>query len=344
MSSLEAPSFAVVPGRSVRQVLEGREREVIDLIKSAYLRHGAGETVNPPSYFLRFPDRPNARIIALPASIGGDGPAVGLKWISSFPDNLGVGLPRASAALLLNDPETGYPYACLEASLISASRTAASAALAAITLARGRTALGNVGFIGTGPIARSIHAYLTAAGRPFERIGVFDLSKDRALAFAGRLPEAVRDQVEVFGDAEELIRASDVVVFATTAGTPHVTDPSWFEHAPLVLHVSLRDVSPEVVLSATNIVDDVEHCLKANTSVHLTEQRTGNREFIAGTLYDVLTGAVELPADRPVLFSPFGLGVLDLALGSYVYRECLRTGRLTTVDGFFDDAEGSGTR
>ena len=122
--------------------------------------------------------------------------------------------------------------------------------------------------------------------------------------------------------AEELIRSSDLVVFATVAGEPHVRDLSWFDHNPLVLHVSLRDLAPEILLASTNIVDDVEHCLKADTSPHLAEQLTGNRDFLAGTLDDVLdrTGR-RCPPDRPVVFSPFGLGVLDLAVGKYVYDQ-----------------------
>ena len=57
-----------------------------------------------------------------------------------------------------------------------------------------------------------------------------------------------------------------------------------------MLHVSLRDLSPEILLASANIVDDVDHCLKADTSPHLAEQRTGNRDFMTGTLHDVLAG------------------------------------------------------
>ena len=57
-----------------------------------------------------------------------------------------------------------------------------------------------------------------------------------------------------------------------------------------MLHVSLRDLAPEIMLASANVVDDVEHCLRANTSVHLAEQREGQRKFLDGTLYDVLAG------------------------------------------------------
>ena len=86
------------------------------------------------------------------------------------------------------------------------------------------------------------------------------------------------------------------------------SDVSWFAHNPLVLHVSLRDLAPEILLASTNVVDDVEHCLKANTSPHLVEQLTGSRDFLAGTLDEVMAGRVTVPADRPVIFSPFGSG------------------------------------
>ena len=137
--------------------------------------------------------------------------------------------------------------------------------------------------------------------------------------------------------AEQLIRSSDLVVFATVAAQPHVGDLSWFDHNPVVLHVSLRDLAPEIVLASTNIVDDIEHCLKANTSPHLAEQLTGNRDFLHGTLDDVMAGRVTVPVDRPVVFSPFGLGVLDLAVGKDVYDELVRSAELYVVDDFFHE-------
>jgi ornithine cyclodeaminase len=300
--------------------------------------------VNPPSYFLRFPDRPSARIIALPASIGGKLRVDGLKWISSFPENVAAGIPRASAVLILNDHDTGYPFACLESSIISATRTAASAALAADWLTRSRPRPARVGFFGTGLIARYIHTFLAGNGWSFDETGVHDLSADSAAGFRGYLESSgTAGRVTVYERPEQLIRSSDLVVFATIAGEPHVSDLSWFEHNPVVLHVSLRDLAPEILLASTNLVDDVEHCLKASTSPHLAEQLTGSRDFLAGTLDDVMAGRVTVPADRPVVFSPFGLGVLDLAVGKYVYDEVTRSGELRVVDDFFHELQRYGT-
>ncbi|MDL5158359.1 2,3-diaminopropionate biosynthesis protein SbnB [Actinomycetospora termitidis] len=337
-SSTGAPTFAVIPGAQVAAALEGREREIVDVIARTYRMHGAGETGNPPSYFLRFPDKPNSRIIALPASVGGGVGVDGIKWVSSFPDNVAAGMPRASAVLILNDHQTGYPFACLEASIINAVRTSASAALAADQLTAGRTRPRRVGFFGVGLIARYLHTYLAATGWEFDEIGVHDLNPESAEGFRGYLQRADPDaSVVIHDDAESLIRSCDLIVFATVAGVPHVHDPAWFDHHPLVLHVSLRDLAPEIVLGATNVVDDVDHCLRANTSLHLAEQQVGNRDFVHGTLDDVMAGRVTATPDRTTVFSPFGLGILDIAVGKEVYDQVGRTGGLQVVDGFFHE-------
>ncbi|MCD0448725.1 2,3-diaminopropionate biosynthesis protein SbnB [Actinocorallia sp. API 0066] len=339
----QTPQFSVISGEQVYNALHGRERQVTAMVEAAYRLHGEAQTVNPDSYFLRFPDRPNSRIIALPASVKGDVNAHGIKWISSFPDNVAAGIPRASAVLVLNDTENGYPFAVLESSIISAARTAASAALAAVTLAEKRGVTPRkVGFVGVGLIARYLHTYLVGNGLEFDELGIFDLSAEHAEGFQGYLERTEKGTVTIHPTVESLLGASDLIVLATVAGEPHILDPALLAHNPLVLHVSLRDLSPEIILSAYNIVDDVDHCLKANTSPHLAEQQTGNRDFVAGTLYDVLTNKTTPPTTKPVIFSPFGLGVLDLAVARYVHTEVATSGDLVTIPNFFHELKRYG--
>ena len=113
-STKSVPSFAVISGGQVQHCAAGTRKANCGVGRVHLPLHCAGDSVNPPSYFLRFPDRPASRIIALPASIGGQVKVDGIKWISSFPDNVAAGIPRASAVLILNDHDTGYPFACIE--------------------------------------------------------------------------------------------------------------------------------------------------------------------------------------------------------------------------------------
>ncbi|MDN5794427.1 MAG: 2,3-diaminopropionate biosynthesis protein SbnB [Intrasporangium sp.] len=344
-TSATPPRFAVIGHDEVMRVLRGREAEVINVVRRTYLEHEDGLTTNPPSSFLRFEDRPENRIIALPASLAGrDGqPGVdGIKWISSVPRNLDRGLPRASAVAILNDPETGYPFACLEAATISAVRTAASAALAATVLTAGRPRPRTVGIVGAGVIARAILAHLLGSGWTFERVGVHDLMNARAarLASDAGCLDAVTEST-VHADAEDAVRSHDLVVLTTAAASPYLTDPALVGHGPVVLNVSLRDLGPKVVLSSFNVVDDIEHCLRAGTSPHLAEQQVGHRGFVAGTIGQVLSGSLTVPERGTVVFSPFGLGVLDLAVARHVHDTLQAQGALRQVDGFFgpDTAE-----
>ena len=105
--------LSIINGKTVADILRGHHAECIDVVRNAYLAHARGQTVNPDSYFLRFPDKPDCRIIALPAFIGDGFSVAGLKWIASYPSNVQRGFPRASAVLVLNSCETGYPFAIL---------------------------------------------------------------------------------------------------------------------------------------------------------------------------------------------------------------------------------------
>lgn len=324
--------FDLVPGPTVHEIVEENRKEVIDVVRRTYLAHEAGESVNPDSYFLRFPDKPDSRIIALPAFLGADVQLAGIKWISSFPANTSAGVPRASAVLVLNDYRTGYPVALLEAATISSARTAASAAVAATALRPGGYRGTTVAVVGAGVIARNVCSYLTAAGCAPDSYLVHDLHQESGDSLVAHLRGELGQSAEFCADLETALRA-DTVVFTTTAGTPYVHTP--FRPGQVVLNLSLRDLAPEVILAAANVFDDVEHCMKADTSPHLAEQLTGGREFVTGTLAGVLNGDVVPDPGLPVVFSPFGLGVLDLAVGSYVHTRARAAGTAIAVPDFF---------
>jgi N-[(2S)-2-amino-2-carboxyethyl]-L-glutamate dehydrogenase len=52
-------------------MIEDNKKQVFDAVEATYRHHGSGNTLNPDSFFLRYPDRPGALIIALPAHVGG---------------------------------------------------------------------------------------------------------------------------------------------------------------------------------------------------------------------------------------------------------------------------------
>ncbi|WP_183136740.1 2,3-diaminopropionate biosynthesis protein SbnA, partial [Pseudomonas coronafaciens] len=171
---LQQAPFHVIDGEVVARLLAADPLACIDDVQAAYLAHEAGQTINPDSYFLRFPEAPANRIIALPASLNGAKPVSGIKWISSFPGNLDSGLQRASAVLILNDPATGYAFACLEASRISAMRTAASAVLGARWMNGHRRHVQRMAFVGAGLIARTLLDMFVSDGWTMGSVSVFD--------------------------------------------------------------------------------------------------------------------------------------------------------------------------
>ncbi|QMU71815.1 2,3-diaminopropionate biosynthesis protein SbnB [Streptacidiphilus sp. P02-A3a] len=326
--------FAVVPGAAVSSILNDSHHDILRIVAETYVAHEQKLSVNPDSYFLRFPGKPNSRVIALPSYLGGSVDTIGIKWIASFPDNVQYGRPRASAVLLLNDYGTGYPLACLEAAGISAARTAASAAVAIGRLVPAVASV-SVGVIGAGVIARTITDYLQA-----HRIDVVDvLVHDLDSASANHLAAHARERLGVpatTGTLDEAL-AKDVVVFATTTAKPYVPGHTRLRPDQLLVNISLRDLDPELILACNNIVDDVDHCLKAQTSPHLAEQLSGSRDFVTGTLGSALKGDLVLDPDKATVFSPFGLGILDLAVGHYVLGEAERRGSAIAIPDFIGE-------
>ncbi|MFF6995685.1 2,3-diaminopropionate biosynthesis protein SbnB [Streptomyces sp. NPDC008313] len=321
----------------VTDVLSGRETEIIDLVAETYRLHDAGQTSLPHSTFLRFPEERHSRdrIIGLPAYRGGERPVAGMKWIASFPGNVAAGTERASAAIVLNSLDDGRPVAFVEGAVISARRTAASAALAARELTADNPPTG-VLLIGCGVINLEILRFLAAALPGLREAALYDTDTARAEAFAERCAEAVPG-VKAYPVTELSAALGEhrLVSLATTAAQPHM-DLSACGPDTTVLHISLRDLTAESILGAANVVDDVDHVCRENTSLDLAQRLSGGRDFVDAPIGALLRGTATLrrTPGRPVVYSPFGLGVLDMALAEFVREEAERRGLGVRVEGF----------
>ncbi len=305
---MNARDLLVFTADDVENALWSNVDRVLGAVDHAYRL--LSDCTNPESTFLRFDgeDSPN-RIMALPAATPG---SAGIKWVSSVPRNVERGLPRASAVIIMNDRSTGRPVALLEASEISLLRTAASAVVIARAIDAEWT---SVGVIGTGALSRCVIRLLAATDNRPSVLRAFDLVPERTQEFLlwGQtvLPESRWEPAQ---SLEEAIAACTTVVFATTALRPYVPSSTDLG-GKVVLHLSLRDLAPESLLDAVNVVDDVQHASREGTSfgkalaidprLHVLDARA------------VLSNKIA-PTNAAIVFSPFGLGVLDIALADLV--------------------------
>ena len=325
----------IIGAGEVEAALEGREESVLNAVQSAYETHSRGASSLPHSSFLRFPDSDKDRIICLPAYLGDNYQLAGVKWIASMPDNVARGMERASAVMILNDRLTGRPKAVVEGSIISKQRTAASAALASRVLANGEP--NAIGFVGCGPINLAVAQFLAVVWPNVSRFIAFDLDPVRAEGFGETLlanrPAAT---FSVASSLDELLSECQMVAFGTTAITPYIEDLDACPRGATILHVSLRDLSADTILSNHNIVDDLDHVNRAATSIHLASQQVGHTDFVHSSLGDILLGKVDLPGrdQRKLIFTPFGLGVLDLAVADLVMSTLAESGGGTQVRSF----------
>lgn len=104
--------------------------------------------------------------------------------------------------------------------------------------------------------------------------------------------------------------------------------------------MSLRDLTVDAILGDRNIVDDADHVCRERTSLHLAELATGDREFIAAPIGALLRDpdAARPDPQRVTVYSPFGLGVLDLALAGWVKSQAEQWGFGVKIDEFLPAA------
>lgn len=321
-----------VSADAISSIISENRSQIIDVVARTYKSFYEETSVNPDTYSLKFPLKPNSRINALPAYVGGDVDLAGIKWVASFPDNVKQNKQRASAVIIINSFETGYPLAILDGTQISSARTAASAALAA-RLIKPKKVSDNFTLYGAGVINRDVVSFLLDDGWELPNVEVKDFnSESKAALEAFCQKQGCHLNNSLDGAAP---KRSDLISIATSALNP------WYdfeiEEHQTILHISLRDIQPHRLgLNVRNIVDDVDHAVKANTSLHLLQQKESRipriedyRSLLAGKQFD----------QQATVVSAFGMGMLDIAVASFVMDEAAKRQKIKQISGLLPSLE-----
>jgi ornithine cyclodeaminase/alanine dehydrogenase-like protein (mu-crystallin family) len=181
-------------------------RVIIDLLEQAFREKGHGRCEMPPKPGIH--TRPDAFIHAMPAYIPAMN-AAGIKWVSGYPENQARGLPYITGLLVLNDVETGIPYAVMDCSWITAYRTAAASALAAKYLARPESE--TAGILACGVQGRT-NLEALAVLFPLRRVYAYDTVREVQDRYIVEMSKKLNLEIIGVDHPEDAVRQSELVV------------------------------------------------------------------------------------------------------------------------------------
>ena len=303
----------------------------VDLMADTLADLARGTAVNPLRSALHIADG-RGILAMMPGGLSG---AFGAKVISVFPGNRAAGLESHQGLVVLFESEHGRPMAILNASEITAIRTAAVSAVATRTLAPSDA--GNLAIIGSGTQART-HLEAMRAVRSLTRVRAWSPTRARLLAFADEARNQLGLDVEPMASPRDAIDGAELVCTVSAATEP-VLEGAWLAPGTHINAVgssvpSAREVDGEAVRRARVFVDRRESAMNESGDL-LAAMRDGviDASHITAELGDVLIGTAKgrLAADEITLFESLGLAVEDLAAAAFVVAAAREKGVGTPV-------------
>jgi ornithine cyclodeaminase/alanine dehydrogenase-like protein (mu-crystallin family) len=303
--------------------------DCIELMSEALSALARGESHNPLRTVVRPPGAGHF-LGLMPAYRGGGNPAYALKEVCIFPDNPKRGLDAHQGAVLLHSADTGQLLGVMDASSITAIRTAAVSGLATKLLARSDSA--KLAIVGTGVQAKA-HLEAMSISARFERASVAGRSPERTRAFVSESSSKYPFALEAATSVEAAVRDADVVVLATNSTEP-VVRREWL--APGV-HINAvgscspkaRELDTATIVASTLFVDRRESTLHESGD-YLSAAAEGaiGPDHIRAEIGELLVGD-QLGRTFPeetTLFKSLGIAVEDLAAAQFLYRRALERG------------------
>lgn len=283
-----------------------------------------------PLRTIAFPPGESSAIGLMPAHRSGGSAAYSLKTVCVFPDNPTRGLDAHQGTVTLFSGETGQVRALMNASAITAIRTAAVSAVATRLLARDDAS--ELAIVGSGVQGRS-HIEAMRAVRPWARIRVASRTNENAQALADETGAEAAESVE------EAVRGADVVVTATNSSEP-VLRHEWLKPGAHVNAVgssvkTARELDTATMAAGSLFVDRRESTLnEAGDYLFAAEEGAIGPDHIKAEIGEILIGKHpgRTSPDELTVFKSLGLAVEDLAAAEYVVRRARERGVGTTVE------------
>ena len=320
-------------------VLVLNQREVEELLDmpgcieamAAALASLARDELKQPLRTMFRPPGQSSLMGLMPAHRAGELPLYSLKTVCVFPENPRRGLDAHQGTVTLYDGETGEVHALMNASAITAIRTAACSAVATRELAR-RDAR-ELAVVGAGVQARA-HLEAMSHVHDFERIRIASRTLDHARALAAEWPAA-----EAATTVEDAVRGADVIVTATSSAEP-VLRRAWLKDGAHVNAVGAcfphtRELDAETVAAASLFVDrreSTEH--EAGDYLLALADGAIGPDHVRAELGEVLVGVKpgRTSEHEITVFESLGLAVEDLFAAEYVVRRARTLGRGTELE------------
>ena len=296
-------------------------KEVIGLLEKAFREKGLGKVEMPPKPGIH--TRKDAFIHAMPAYIPSMNSA-GIKWVGGYPENYKKGLPYISGLLILNEVETGIPYAVMDCTWITALRTGAASALAAKYLARPDSQV--MGVLGCGVEGRT-NLMAMKEILLLERVYAYDIRPEAAERYKEEMESSLGLEVIVVDEPKKAVVDSDVVV---TAGpilkhpTPTI-EKGWLKPGGFASPVDFDSYwKPEALAEADKYAtDDI-----AQYHYYRQVGYFQNAPEPYADLGEIVTGQKpgrETPEERTISMN-LGLALDDMAVAPEIYKRAVEKG------------------
>ncbi|MFN8582244.1 MAG: ornithine cyclodeaminase family protein [Gemmatimonadaceae bacterium] len=328
----------IISDREVEKLLP--MAECIEVMESALRSLGRGEAILPLRTVLRLPSSPNAFGLMPSVRTEGTGDAahasaIAAKIITVFPGNDHTPYDSHIGVVLLFEAVNGRLLAIMDATSITAIRTAAVSGLATRLLARPDAT--DLAILGSGTQAMT-HLEAMRCVRGIQRVRVWSRTPQKAEAFATNAFEKFQCRVDVMENARHAVEGAHIVCTVTASRTP-VLEGAWLAPGTHVNAVGAslpiaRELDTEAVRRSYLYVDRRESALAEAGDVLIPMSEGAiTAEHIRGELGQLLLGEVPGPehGDNVTLFKSLGIAIEDLASAQHVYKRATMTEMGTPV-------------